>query len=91
MSKGYEITVKEHAVAGGILVANNTEWISVPELINWGILAAICIQLLYTLWKWRRDYKNHQHRVRLRRMRLNQYKKEGYSEAMGEDSSSISR
>lgn len=91
MSKGYEITVKEHAAAGGILVANNTEWITVPELINWCILAAICIQLLYTLWKWRRDYKNHKHRVRLRRMRLSQHNREDYSEEMGKDGGSTCR
>lgn len=92
MSRGYEISVKEHAAAGGILVANNTEWITIPELINWCILVAICVQLLYTIWKWSRDYRNHKHRVRLRRMRLSQLEeKEDYSDEMGESNSSSRR
>ncbi|MGL5262078.1 MAG: hypothetical protein ACRC9P_06820 [Bacteroides sp.] len=77
MSRGYEITAKEHAVTGGVLVANNADFITLPELINYGVLIAISIQVLYTLWKWSRDYRNHRYRVSLRETRLKErFKKE---------------
>lgn len=56
MDKGYSITTKEHLLPGGALVANNASFINLPDLINYAILCAIVIQILYTLWKWRKEY-----------------------------------
>lgn len=56
MDQGYSITVKENVVLGSAVVANNA--ITVSDLINYCILAAVLVQLCYTLWKWRKDYKD---------------------------------
>lgn len=54
----YGITIKENVPTAGMLVVNNSGVLNIGELINYGILAIIVLQIVYTLWKFITDVKD---------------------------------
>ena len=52
----YAITVRENIPATAAVVVNNTGILSITDIINYGILLALAVQIAYSIWKFRHEY-----------------------------------
>lgn len=53
----YAITVRENIPATAAVVVNNTGILSITDIINYGILLALAVQIAYSIWKFRHEYR----------------------------------
>lgn len=59
MDTEYVVTLKENVPAMTAVAVNNSGIIGVTDFINYGILIAVGLQILHTLWKFRKDILEH--------------------------------
>lgn len=51
------VSVKDNLPAASALVVNNSGLVNISLWINIAVLVFMLVQIGYTVWKWRRDYK----------------------------------
>lgn len=59
MDGEYVVALRENLPTATAVVVNNTGVTTITDVINYGILTAVIIQILYSVWKFQKEYREH--------------------------------
>lgn len=57
MDTEYVVALRENLPTAAAVVVNNTGVTTITDYINYGILTAVIIQIIYTLWKFQKEVR----------------------------------
>lgn len=64
MDTEYVVALRENAPTAAAVVVNNTGVTTITDYINYGILIAVSIQIIYSLWKFQKEVRESREKKR---------------------------